>query len=854
MNAPTIKKSLTQSTITTPTAYGPDVAPRPAPEAGYQTESITDRIKAYQKAGINCLPALGPNDEKKSEKAPNGPWKELGTKRQSENDYKRLIESRGINAGGIGIICGITSGIEALDFDNMQAYEDFLELAEKAGLGALIERIAAGYEERSPKGVHWLYRIKLKASQAFPGNQKWATKGPIGKIETLIETRGQGGYIVTAPSWNTYQQTKGGPSSIIEITFEEREQLRSIATMLSENEPEPAKTKSPAKQSPPATTGGHRPIELYNKAHDWNDILAADGWKLIFSRGEQSYWKRPNKKGPGCSGVSGPYKNGSRSSFTNFSSNAGNLPCGEALSYFDYFMHTKHGGNFEAAYMAVMALYPKPTPIVTKAITTDKPTATLPAESYHLLEDGTDRGNAHRLLAQRAPDCKFIATWQKWLTWTGTHWEIDEVQQIQKWYKVAVEENYTAVVKWLAANVEHAPEKWKTPKDEKKTAEYIKYSMLAAFLKKSRNTSKMNAALTSTESENVTHHHDELNLTKDLLVAKNGTIELATATLRPSRREDMLTTAGVTAYKTAAPCPRWIQFLEQIFIQKDSAQADHELIKYIQLLIGCSVTGRATRENILPIFYGGGGNGKSVFLSTIREVLGADIAYGADPGFLMESRASQHQTSIASIFGKRLIIAVEPPQSSRLNTALVKSITGGDQLACRRMREDEWFFTPECLLILCTNELPRISETSDGIWRRVRLVEFLAKFNDANKDPRLQEKLLGEREGILNWIVQGARDYLANGLTAPARVMQATQQYRNSEDVVQGWLDECAIIANDSSVKTKGATLQESFTAYCERNQIRSNSKDLANGLNQRGIIKRRLNGSWWVGIKIIDT
>lgn len=476
-----------------------------------------------------------------------------------------------------------------------------------------------------------------------------------------------------------------------------------------------------------------------------------------------------------------------------------------------------------------------------------------PKNEYHLIDDETDRGNAHRLLAQRAPDCRYIATWQKWLTWTGTHWEMDETQELQKWYKIAVDENLAAVVKWLAANKEHAPQKGKAPTDAEKTKEYTKYAIRAAYLKKSRNTSKMGAALTSAESENVTSHHNELNRLKDLLVVENGTVELSTATLRPSSREDMLTTAGVTAYKAAAPCPRWMKFLQQVFIQKDSAQADPELILFIQRLIGCAVTGRAPRENILPIFFGGGGNGKSVFLSTIREVLGDAIAYGADPGFLMEARATQHQTSLASIFGKRLILAVEPPKSSRLNTALVKSLSGGDQITCRRMREDEWTFTPECLIVLCTNELPKISETSEGIWRRVRLVEFLAKFDDTNKDPRLQETLLGEREGILNWIVEGAKDYLAHGLTAPARVMQATQQYRDSEDVVQGWIDECAILIDDSAVRIKASVLQENFAAYCDRNQIRSRPQDLATGLNRRGIAEVKNSCKWRVGIKIKD-
>ncbi|NDB70544.1 MAG: hypothetical protein EB015_21560, partial [Methylocystaceae bacterium] len=314
----------------------------------YQTETVDARIRAYQAAGINCLPAWGERAPKHiSQKAPAGKWTEVQTKRQTDADYKDVLRKV---PDSIGIVCGKTSNIEALDFDNMQAYEDFLELAAKAGLEALIKRIAAGYEERSPKGVHWLYRLKLKAGQDFPGNQKWATKGPADKVETLIETRGQGGYIVTAPSWNTYHQTKGGPADIITISLEEREQLRALASMLSENEPEPetVKTKSPARQPTPASAGAHKPIEFYNQSHDWNNILNADGWKLLFSRGEKMYWQRPNKKGPGNSGVSGPYKDGSPDTFTCFSSNAGNLPNNITLSKFDYFMHTKHAGNFEA--------------------------------------------------------------------------------------------------------------------------------------------------------------------------------------------------------------------------------------------------------------------------------------------------------------------------------------------------------------------------------------------------------------------------------------------------------------------------------------------------------------------------
>jgi hypothetical protein len=371
MNASTPKQKL----ITTQSAYGTAAAAPAATAApiGYHTETVEARIRAYQAAGINCLPAWGNNPARPESRSPKAPeadtWTEQSVKRQAAKDYDKMIASK---PDAIGIVCGKTSGIEALDFDRMKAYEDFLELAEKAGLGALIKRIAAGYEERTPNGVHWLYRLKLKAGQEHPRSKRWATAGKGEKVKAIIETRSQGGYVVTAPSMGTYNQTQGGPASIVTITAEEQEQLRAIASMLSENEPEidPSKSKAPARQSVVKSAGGHKPIEIYNQEpHDWNSILTGAGWTLCFSINNRTTWRHPNKTGPGISGVSGPYKNGSRPTFVNYSTSV-NLPDQIALSYFDWMMHTKHAGNYNDAYAALLEMYPAPAkPRAAKAIT-----------------------------------------------------------------------------------------------------------------------------------------------------------------------------------------------------------------------------------------------------------------------------------------------------------------------------------------------------------------------------------------------------------------------------------------------------------------------------------------------------
>lgn len=473
--------------------------------------------------------------------------------------------------------------------------------------------------------------------------------------------------------------------------------------------------------------------------------------------------------------------------------------------------------------------------------------------AFPLVEDPSDRGNAHRLLERHEADIRYVANWGKWLLWDKVCWKIDFEHDVERYFKESTEAYLAQALDWLETHKEHATKergKDSTPAQ----LEYKRIDRLANFLKQSRNAGKMAAALTSCQSETVTIIHDRLNRKKDLVVVENGTVDLATGMLRESAREDLLTQRITTPFDFDAVCPRWMEFLNQIFIHEDTRQTDYELIAYVQKMLGCAITGRATRENIFPICVGSGGNGKSVFLGTIQRILGDDICLSCDPGFLMEARATQHQTSIASVFGKRLILAVEPPAGSRMNTALVKGLTGGDKVTARRMREDEWQFEPEALFILCTNELPQVRETSDGVWRRVRLIEFLAKFDESSRDTHLQQKLLEEAPGILAWLIAGAKAYLAEGIQTPDRVMAAVARYRDSEDIVGGWLDECAQVFDDKSVRIRASALQENFKEYCERNGFRHSKKLLSDGLQRRGVASLRCNGTWYLGISLNQT
>src|SRR5258706_565713 len=119
---------------------------------------------------------------------------------------------------------------------------------------------------------------------------------------------------------------------------------------------------------------------------------------------------------------------------------------------------------------------------------------------------------------------------------------------------------------------------------------------------------------------------------------------------------------------------------------------DEDVRRFLQRRSGYWLTG-SVRENVLPILYGIGANGKSVFLNTIMAMLGDDYSCQAAQDLLM-AKQSSHPTELADLHGRRLVCSIESGEGKKLNEPLIKQLTGGDSIRCRRMREDFWSFKP----------------------------------------------------------------------------------------------------------------------------------------------------------------
>jgi len=180
---------------------------------------------------------------------------------------------------------------------------------------------------------------------------------------------------------------------------------------------------------------------------------------------------------------------------------------------------------------------------------------------------------------------------------------------------------------------------------------------------------------------------------------------------------------------------------------------------------------------ILPIFYGPGGNGKNVFLDTLMGVMGP-FAEEAPDGLITARASDEHPTEIADLHGKRLIVASETEENKKLRIGLVKKITGNKFLKGRFMRQDYFQFERTHKTVLVTNNKPVVTESSNAIWRRLRLIPFVVTIPEGRQDRQLTEKLVAEWPGILSWAVRGCLDWQSRqcDLEFPQAVREATEE------------------------------------------------------------------------------
>lgn len=772
------------------------------------------------------------------------------------NGYIRLTEHDAAtwftdDAHGLAVIMGSPSrDLLMIELEGRAASElgTLSALAKNTGISDLWHKLFA-WCETSPSGGWHFY---LHAPGNTSGNRKLArnTHGDV-----IAETRENGGYSVIAPTTGRFHHNgkpwtivHGGPSTAATVTLDELDTLLALFRTLDHTPPPPQPVHSERERT---EYDGITPGDDFEAKTSWADILQPHGWAMVGTRGRETFWRRPGKN-TGISASTGHADDRDRlyvwTTSTEFNSET-------PYTKYGAYALLNHAGNYHQAAKTLAAAgygtpaeHPIPShaersldryinQLVSRAgseLTPSTPSGiTTPTSSSEpTVYTRTDDGNALRFAHTYTGKYRYVPEKKEWAVWNGYKWDLDNGE-------AAVIQDARVLMRALPIkkDAKGKPNKLDVTHRQKS----LQAGAISAMLKLARNSDGIFTPLNQFDSEPYL-----LNTPAGIFDLRQG------IQLRPDPRILCLRSTTVAPDWTQAT-PHWNKFLDETFL------SDTDLITYIHRFFGVVLIGEVT-EQILPFFYGTGANGKTTMLNVIQRILGTGKeGYSTTTPSEILTNGDRHPADVAALHGVRLSVISELEEGSRIAEAKAKLLTGSDTITARFMGENWFTFTPSHTFITLTNTmLETASGGSRAFWRRVRNIPFNYVVPKEDRNPQLENKLLEEAPGILAWMINGTRDYLANGLPAPDAVQAATDAYEASQDTVGQFIEEACKIheTNQELFQIRVSLFRDQYERWCSLNLVKPiGSKSLTQRLAKLGIrTKKGAKGSrYYSGISIND-
>lgn len=825
------------------------------------TVAIVDAALTWHDAGCSIIPIRADGTKKPSFK-----WENNQLKPMSRELVTKWFTS---NPGmGIGIVCGGVSGnLEMLELEGRACSGDvFDQIIEACGDDpTFLQLLNEGYCEWTPSGgIHFLYRI---ADHKVPRNTKVARRPAtaeeiafemeatglpiekVNKIKVLSETRGEGGYLVVAPSrgkvhasGDAWSVAAGQLGVIPTITWEQRQTIvEAIHDVLDEMPEQPQVAARPSPASMISSHGG-RPGDDFNNRADWREILEPHGWQVDRVQGGTTYWVRPGKdKRLGHSATTGRAADGDRlyvfSSATVFEPET-------PYNKFAAYTLLEHGGDYSAASKALRAAGYGTTGTMAKTpsmanenwTSTDTAVAvkdpnwlaawakpTVPADAFVYTRQ--DYAGASRVYASVFEDTfKFCGDLKKWFSFTGTVWREDKTLQHEDAVKFLLDEAHKQAVQEDSAE-------------------------LTKWVRTMGRASSPNLARWAKSDPRIAITREQLDRHRHMITVGNGVIDLDTHSFTSQHDPKLLLTKQLhVKYDKDATCPRWTRLLEQLL-------PDGDMRGYLQRAAGHTLLGDA-QERALFLLHGDPGTGKSQVVRVL-ELLFGDFAETANATtFNEQSKRATITNDLNDLRGKRFVSVAELDEGERLNEALVKRLTGGDTAKSRGLYQENSQWNVEFSLWMVTNFLPRLNSDDAAMWKRVKPIHFKHVIASHGAEvKKIGEQIFAEEaEGILNWLLEGVRLYQEHGLDDLEQITTAVAQYRRDVDTVAQFVDAAVeehLVVKEKTASMPSRNLHEMYSKWCERNGSRPlGERRFCQRMESLGFERKRTNtGAVWLGI-----
>lgn len=843
--------------------------------------ALYEAMWAWYNAGCNIYP---PAED--GSKRPAGRWEEWQHERQTVQWVNRIYATP---RAGVGIICGKISGdLEMLELEGRATTSDhFTRISDECDklqvLDVLEDLLQNGYAEWTPSGgLHLLYRI---ADHDVPGNTKIARRpatpseledNPTDKIKVLSETRGEGGYVIVAPtagtvhpSGDSWSVASGRIGVIPTITWEQRQRLVEAVRVALDEMPAPV-APTPARPHPAALLS-RRPGDDYANRVTWKDILAPHGWRIHHETLHETFWTRPGKpRADGWSATTGYAADGDRlyvwSTSTIFESE-------KPYNKFSAYALLEHNGNYAAAartlagqgfgqpattsnYVAgtltptqtansvVPVRLPPPSEVAAQGTTAaqvavrhdhrrDWQPPTIPAHTF-IAAKNSYVGSKNIFAKVYEDNFKYCAEKKKWLFWTGKTWREDNKDRFEDAVCMMLEEGERQAQDAALREDPAAGE-------------------LSKWIKSMSRGSAPSMARWARTDPRIAIETADLDAAHHLITVNNGVIDLDHGvSFQPQHDPKMLLTKQLpVTFDKDAQAPRFTQFLQQVL-------PDEDVRGYVQRAVGLTLLGDSERRALF-LLHGQSGTGKSQFVRIMELMFGDYAETASSTTFNAASKTATLTNDLNDLRGKRFVSVSELDEGELFNEALVKRLTGGDSAKSRGLYQENKTWRVQFMLWMASNHLPRLNSDDNAIWRRVKPISFPTVIADHSTEVmNLGEKIVAEEaSGILNWMLEGVRLYQEFGLDDPQQIVDAVTAYRHDVDVVAQFVEAATdelLVVTDETAQIPIRNLHAMFVDWCQRNGNRRPLGERRFGQRMESLgfaRKKTATANVWTGIGV---
>jgi len=409
-------------------------------------------------------------------------------------------------------------------------------------------------------------------------------------------------------------------------------------------------------------------------------------------------------------------------------------------------------------------------------------------KSLNLLYPRTDLGNAEWFAKKFSGKIKYDHHRGRWLIYESPLWRPDQTEEIILKVKDALRHR-RALAEQIA--------------DTRSRNDEINWSLA------SENINKINSMLKLAQSEpSIKMEGSEWDADPYLLGCPNGILNLQTGEMEKETSKTFITLSTKAKYSPDAKSNEWMKFLESVW-------PEPEMQDFIHKAIGYSITGD-TREEVLFALFGCGANGKGTFMETLALCLG-DYAHTMPFSTIDFKDKSQISNDVAALQGKRFVIASETQENIRLNEGRIKQLTGGDSITSRFLYKESFTFKPVCKIWLASNHKPRITDDTEGMWRRLLLNEMSRQFLGEDRDKGLKARLMKKEnlEGILRWAVEGCLKWQQEGLEPPEKILKEIEGYRKYSNPLTEFIEDHCEVGEDLYIPTSEFLVE--YREYCQQ-------------------------------------